>query len=79
MMKNSAIVKLMSRLPDKITLEVVEACFVLAFLEKNGGNKRKTCREIKISERKMRYRIRIWEDEGYHIPQYERVYNRKNR
>ena len=78
-MKNERIVKLLSTLPSRITLWDIEACFVLAALAKNDGNKTRTCKKIRMSVRNMRYKIRIWEDEGYHIPEYVRIYKRKDR
>lgn len=68
MSKNIEIINILSTLPDKTTLEVVEACFILAFLTKNKGNKSKTCREIKVSLRKMRYKLIDYEFWGYDIP-----------
>ena len=79
MYKNEAIIKMLSRLPDTMTLEEIEACFILAFLVKNRGNKTVTCRKIRMSIRNMRQKLINYEEDGYLIPQYVRVYNRKNR
>jgi DNA-binding NtrC family response regulator len=79
MMKNDDIIKKLKRLPNTMTLEEAEACFILASLAKNQGNKTQTCKKIRMSIRNMRMKLKNYEEDGYYIPPYVRVYKRKGR
>ena len=51
-----------------IPIYLVNYAYLVATLQKNGGNKSKTAREIKVSVRTIRNKIKELEYYGFEIP-----------
>jgi two-component system response regulator FlrC len=49
-------------------IKALERDHILAVLAKVGGSRRKAVQILGISERTLRYKLKIWRDSGIQIP-----------
>jgi len=49
-------------------MRVMEREHILAILAQVGGNRRKAVQILGISERTLRYKLKLWRDSGIPIP-----------
>ena len=50
-----------------MTLEEVERAYILAALERNGGNRTTTAHELGISLRTLYYRLEMYQRQGLNV------------
>jgi DNA-binding NtrC family response regulator len=63
------VIKIMSKIPNGISADQVEACYLIAMLHRHDGNRTDTGKAIKVCRRTILQRIARYEIEGYIVPE----------
>jgi transcriptional regulator with PAS, ATPase and Fis domain len=58
---------ILNQLPRNVTLEELENYYIIVALDRNNANRCMTCKEIEVSIRKLRYKIKALHEAGYSV------------